>query len=239
MKYCTNCGKENSKRICTNCGAKQNSIHKFCGWCGTELNQNAFVCPNCKERIKTGKLFKFFNIVSTILVCFLAFMTIIILLNKEPEKETKLLFTILSATAIFLITPFTINLIQVKFKKPIKPLIHIARILVIMLFAMPLMLANLPESAEPQTIEQRACTEAVEVFHKNVRLKNESSFQLNSYNVKTYDEVYQGNENLTRYFVTLNYSAQNGFGGNSTDTYEVVLLYNNEDDTFTTLSAGE
>ena len=101
----------------------------------------------------------------------------------------------------------------------------------------PCKLTEIPK--ESQTIEQRACAEAVEVFHKNVRLKNESSFQLNSYNVKTYDEVYQGNENFTRYFVTLNYSAQNSFGGNSTDTYEVVLLYNNEDDTFTTLSAGK
>ena len=129
-------------------------------------------------------------------------------------------------------------MIQNNSKKPIKLLLHIARIaLIIILFFSSCKLTEIPK--ESQTIEQRACAEAVEVFHKNVRLKNESSFQINSYNVKTYDEVYQGNENFTRYFVTLNYSAQNSFGGNSTDTYEVVLLYNNEDDTFTTLSADK
>ena len=54
MKYCTNCGKENSKRMCINCGAKQNSIHKFCGWCGIELNQNALcvlIAMNALRRV--------------------------------------------------------------------------------------------------------------------------------------------------------------------------------------------
>lgn len=232
MKYCTNCGKENSKRICINCGAKQNSIHKFCGWCGTELNQNAFVCPNCHERIKKGAFVKVSNIIGIILACFLAYGTI------AAQNEYRFYYLIPLAIIIFLLTPFAISLIQNNSKKPIKLLLHIARIaLIIILFFSSCKLTESPK--ESQTIEQRACTEAVEVFHKNVRLKNESSFQLNSYNVKTYDEIYQGNENLTRYFVTLNYSAQNGFGGNSTDTYEVELLYNSETDTFTTLSAGE
>lgn len=232
MKYCTNCGKENSKRMCINCGAKQNSIHKFCGWCGIELNQNAFVCPNCHERIKKGAFVKISNIIGIILACLLAYCTI------AAQNEYRFYYLIPLAIIIFLLTPFAISLIQNNSKKPIKLLLHIARIaLIIILFFSSCKLTEIPK--ESQTIEQRACAEAVEVFHKNVRLKNESSFQLNSYNVKTYDEVYQGNENFTRYLVTLNYSAQNSFGGNSTDTYEVVLLYNNEDDTFTTLSAGK
>lgn len=232
MKYCTNCGKENSKRICPHCGAKQNTTHKFCGWCATELNINSFVCPNCHERIKKGAFVKISNIIGIILVCLLAYSTI------ASQNEYRLYYLIPLVIIIFLLTPFAISLIQNNFKKPIKLLLHILRIaLIIILFFSSCKLTEIPN--EPQTIEQRACTEAVEVFHENVRLKNESSFQLNSYNVRTFDEVYQGNENLTRYFVTLYYSAQNGFGGNSTDTYEVVLLYNSEDDTFTTLSAGE
>lgn len=129
MKYCTNCGKENSKRRCINCGAKQNSIHKFCGWCGIELNQNAFVCPNCHERIKKGAFVKISNIIGIILACLLAYCTI------AAQNEYRFYYLIPLAIIIFLLTPFAISLIQNNSKKPIKLLLHIARIaLIIILF---------------------------------------------------------------------------------------------------------
>lgn len=55
MAYCTNCGKETSaKKVCEHCGVKKNKTHNFCEWCGTALDPNAKICPNCKEPKKSG-----------------------------------------------------------------------------------------------------------------------------------------------------------------------------------------
>ena len=50
--FCTNCGKESSKKVCPHCGVKRKRINKYCEWCGTELDINAMICPECKEKVK-------------------------------------------------------------------------------------------------------------------------------------------------------------------------------------------
>lgn len=52
--FCSNCGEKTSeKKICEKCNVKIDSVHNFCKWCGTKLEENAKTCPNCKEKTKS------------------------------------------------------------------------------------------------------------------------------------------------------------------------------------------
>ncbi len=72
-------------------------------------------------------------------------------------------------------------------------------------------------------------TKAAEViFHEEVALKNEASFVINDSDVTYLTEPYNGKENLRLVTVILDYSAQNGFGGNNREDYTVEILFNIE-----------
>lgn len=51
--YCSNCGKLSNTKICYNCGVKNHKVNNYCFWCGQEVKQNATICLNCKEPVRT------------------------------------------------------------------------------------------------------------------------------------------------------------------------------------------
>ena len=51
--YCSNCGKPSSTKICYSCGVKNHKVNNYCFWCGQEVKQNAKICLNCKEPVRT------------------------------------------------------------------------------------------------------------------------------------------------------------------------------------------
>lgn len=232
MKYCTNCGKESRKGICENCGVKNNKVHLFCGWCGEQLNANANICPNCKTKIKPGALSKIYKIIALLLVPFA--LVLLVLGANSRTKFNGICFIV----STILLLPFVGNFIySITNKKSTRIILSTTRILLV-LFLVLVIPYSTYTPPEPESVQDRAYDEALEVFHQNVRLKNESSFQLNSYQSQVVEE-YNENENQTLYKITINYSAQNGFGGNGTDSYTVELIYDENTDEFTTLRGYE
>jgi len=107
-----------------------------------------------------------------------------------------------------------------------RTLLSIARILaVIVIFIVGIMTIPESEPIKNEVYSNEATEAALQVFHDEVNLKNEDSFVLNDSKV-TYQNSYNGNDNLALVTVVLDYSAQNGFGGMNRDTYTVKLVFN-------------
>lgn len=58
QRFCSNCGAETRQSICQNCGVKNNKVHKFCYWCGAPIDENAYICLTCREKVNAVKPFK-------------------------------------------------------------------------------------------------------------------------------------------------------------------------------------
>ena len=100
MSYCTNCGKEmTSPKICEHCGVKKDKTHYFCSWCGTLIDANAKICPNCHEPKKNDSaimkvlcyIFTFFCLILAIastdnLIALLCFLLTAILASPFTKK---------------------------------------------------------------------------------------------------------------------------------------------------------
>lgn len=229
MKYCPNCGKENTSRICPACGSKQTIKQpNYCGWCGNELSANATICPNCKIKVKQSGLNKLLMFVGIFLII-PGFLNLVVVEGYDIERYKAAFGLIIAGT---LLLPFVGNIIFVKANNNVtRLLLTIARTILAIIFIGLLCL----NPAEPETVENRACTEAVEVFHQNVRLKNEQSFQVNEFNIRKFP--YDDGTELYR--VVIFYSAQNGFGGMGSDSYTVDLMYYPDTDTFQVQDAHE
>ena len=229
MKYCPNCGKENTSRICPACGSKQTIKQpNYCGWCGNELSANATLCPNCKTKVKQGLLTK----PLMFLGIFFLIQGILFLFTDDFVFTEDFQISIGYLGAGVLLLPFIGNMIFVKNNNSIARIaLTVARV-----FAAFLLIGILCASpVEPPTVSERACTEAVEVFHQNVRLKNEQSFQVNEFDIRKYP--YDDGSELYR--IVIFYSAQNGFGGMGSDSYTVDLMYYPDTDTFQVQDAHE
>lgn len=86
-------------------------------------------------------------------------------------------------------------------------------------------------SYEPRVYDDVATEYALEVFHDNVKLKNESSFVLNDSYV--YSSTYNEDDNkYAKVTVSLDYSAQNGLGGMNRSSYTVYLIYSFQTDSY-------
>lgn len=68
MNYCTNCGAETHAKICTACGVKNNKTHRYCYWCGSEINDNASICTACHESVKNLGSPMFFKVIDIALI---------------------------------------------------------------------------------------------------------------------------------------------------------------------------
>lgn len=114
--------------------------------------------------------------------------------------------------------------------------IIIATLSIILTFTFYWLINNSNSKNETKSVEENAYTMAIDTFHSNVKLKNEESFKVNTYSIGKNDN-YNGNDNLVLYTVTIDYSAQNGFGGYVREDYTVELEYNKETESFTLVKA--
>ena len=239
MKYCTSCGAMSGRKICKACGVKENKEHKYCGWCGAPLNENAAVCTNCGMKVKPNRLF---NVIGTIVGIFLlliaALSSLSILAIGSIEMRISAYFIYISTLAFagILCFPFADRQIKAaflgkKFARQIAPLVRIVLVVVLVMVAnksATYAIVNPQYSVNPYIAEDKAVT----VFHENVSLKNEDSFVINDYKVYSNDEPYKGYENLRYVKVVLDYSAQNGFGGNNRTKYTIEIYFDTEKDCY-------
>lgn len=220
MKYCTNCGQPTKKKICPHCGVKRNRVHKYCGWCGTELNQHAMICTACNESIKPSIISRFFDVINILFsfICVL-FVWASITVYEIPSAILLFLCAILSFPTIKKgIRSYTI---QHKTKRIILYLVRFLTICILFVISM-LIFAPSADATKYKVSEKEAIAAAEAVFHEEVTLKNESSFVLNDATVTYYEQ--EGNNIIVS--VLLDYSAQNGFGGMNRDIYPVRLKFN-------------
>jgi TM2 domain-containing membrane protein YozV/RNA polymerase subunit RPABC4/transcription elongation factor Spt4 len=57
VKYCSNCGSQidENAEICPECGAEQEHPKmKYCSNCGSQIDENAEICPECGVRQTVG-----------------------------------------------------------------------------------------------------------------------------------------------------------------------------------------
>lgn len=223
--YCTNCGAKSSKKICENCGVRKNRTHNFCAFCGEKLSEKASICTNCKEPVKVES--PIWNILNLIFAVLILGMFVLTLYADEP-----MISFLLSALCCF---PFTKEFIRkaTTGKIGLRNVLNISRIVVAILFLYIGLYVELPKEHAVYDVynvyEEQATAAAEVVFHEEVQLKNEASYVLNDSKV-IYDEAtpYKGIEGSPNrlVWVTLDYSAQNGFGGLNRETYVVEMIFN-------------
>ncbi len=221
-KFCTNCGKENNKKICLHCGVKRNTSHLFCEWCGNPITENASICTACKEMVKSGGSKKIFSIISIICIALLIFSIVMSLTSGA------FIPVILFAIGIILLLPFTKNAIKsaTHTKQSLRKPLNIIRVILVIVLAFAGLVS---QPAHEFKIYTEDATKAAEVvFHEEVALKNESSFVINDSDVTYLTEPYNGKESLRLVTVVIDYSAQNGFGGNNRKDYTIKILFNVE-----------
>lgn len=223
IKYCTNCGKELRGKVCQNCGAKENTVHKFCFWCGEPLDENAYVCIKCQEPISKKR-----NVLLTIFrwTLFLLFL----ICSMAAFTLSCISGGILFAIAAILLLPPIDKLIDTISHQIIRlrPIFYAGKVLCVLALALLgcVSFANAPSVPETYVVYKDLATSAAEVvFHEEVNLKNEESFVINDSEV-TYKPYSNFDEN-EYYLVTviLDYSAQNGFGGMNRDLYTVKMVF--------------
>ena len=233
MKYCTSCGEKSGHKICKSCGVKENKEHKYCGWCGAPLNENAAVCTNCGTKVKPNILLNMISAFAGVVVLILAALFIYCLIAVDPTDTynyNQLLITAIATTiAGVLCLPMVGNVIKGMLlkKQMLQKVIGILRLVLIVLL-IAIGLKNFVRAfSGPSQIRSQAATEAaVVVFHEEVSLKNEDSFVLNDSQVYSDNQPYEGYDNIRLVKVVLDYSAQNGFGGNNRTTYTVTMYFN-------------
>lgn len=221
--YCTNCGAASSKKVCMSCGVKKNSTHKYCEFCGAELAEKAAICTNCKESVKGEPIF--WNIIN-ILVS-IPLMAVLFMAIGEGQPILVIGCLLLS---ILLCLPFIKTVIRKATigKKGMRKILKLVRNLAVVLFFF-IGMVNLQEIEVEHIVYNGNATAAAEVvFHEEVHLKNESSYVLNGSDVKWQTTPYNDVEGSPwrLVWVTLDYSAQNGFGGTNRNTYTVEMLFN-------------
>ena len=235
MAYCTNCGKESSKKICESCGVKRNATHKYCAFGGAELPEKAALCTNCKEPIKGEAII--WNIINILLS--IPLMAVLLMAIGEGQP----IFVIACLTLSFaLCLPFIKSVIRNTTigKKGLRKVLKLVRNLTIVVFFVVGM-NNLNVVETEITVYKDEATAAAEVvFHEEVNLKNESSYVLNGSDVQWQTTPYKDVEG-SRWrlvWVTLDYSAQNGFGGTNRETYKVEMLFDITDGTYHRIDGG-
>ena len=95
--YCSNCGKENNKKVCSSCGVKQGKVQKYCTWCGSELQENASICTNCNEKTKKNVVI---SIGAFVLDAFFMLMFFVHLFDNETYRTALLYLVVFLGLAI-------------------------------------------------------------------------------------------------------------------------------------------
>ena len=233
--YCTNCGTESSKKICASCGVKRNSTHKYCEFCGTELNEKAVICTNCKESVKGESIiWNILNIIVAVPILWMLFMA------AGEGQPTLVIFSFLFS--LLLCMPFVKTIIRkiTIGNKGLRRVLKITRNIAIIAFLCVGMSNLLVEETEMIVYKNEATAAAEVVFHEEVQLKNEASYVLNDSDVNWQTTPYKDVDNSPwrLVWVTLDYSAQNGFGGLNRDTYKVEMLFDINRGTYHRMDSG-
>lgn len=228
MRYCTSCGEKSGHKICKSCGVKENREHKYCGWCGAPLNENAAVCTQCGCKVRPNKFLTALGTICGVIMLVIALLAFGA--KSEGGANEFILAGILLAVGGMLCFPFVGNFIREKFfeNKTAKNTLLVVRIIgAIVLFIAGIAFAFVAAAKSPsQDVYADEATEAaLVIFHEEVQLKNESSFVVNDSKVYCGDKPYNGDENLRLVTVILDYSAQNGLGGNNRTTYTVKMIF--------------
>lgn len=256
-QFCTNCGTLSTKKVCDKCGVKNRKARNFCYWCGTELNPNASICVCCGEKVRPYTALRVISIIYTAIMSLWAFFCVCGVLAGivEGENDMALGFAMMAIGAI--IHPIIILLLPAmhmaikkkiynKNNKPLKKVQRIATWLTVLVVVASLVVTSLGvglavtsvaeksnhETQPTQTVDEMSlgdeAVEAAKVVLQN-RLKNPLSLQVHDASVKLtgFDD-----DHNPKYFVELDYSAQNGFGGMDRDTYKISLVYRIEEGAF-------
>lgn len=224
--FCTNCGKPNKHNICLKCGVKNNTTHNYCYYCGNIITNKASICINCHEPIRGNILVRVLAIIS---LCIFPIWLLIVAMGTENFLCT--LFVLLSALPMLFVTfPIGQNLIRrISHKKRWTRfwLFLLCFILSFTLAVTPLFMDisndNSIQSTQNNTdksLDDTAIVAAKVVLQS--KLKNPQSLTINNSEV----QITGNDDGNIKYTVTLDYSAQNSFGGFNRDTYTVSLTYN-------------
>lgn len=227
-RYCTNCGVESSKKICTSCGVKRNATHNFCAFCGAELPEKAAICTNCKEAVKAEHAI--WNILN--LICAIPILVLLRMAVGEGQPSLVIFSFLLSFLLCLPLAKLFIHKLTLG-KMGLRSVLKATRnVAVIALLCVGM--ANITSQREVTVYKEEATAVAEMVFHEEVHLKNESSYVLNDSKVTWETTPYNNIEGspLRLVWVTLDYSAQNGFGGMTRDTYTVELLFDTTKGTY-------
>ncbi|MBP3327631.1 MAG: hypothetical protein J6L91_01845 [Clostridia bacterium] len=223
MSYCTNCGVESKNRICKSCGVKKGKIKNYCEWCGNKIDKNAIKCPICNERLKMKKTSFILDMI--FLIIFLLYV-VAFTMGRLVAGETNVLACVLIMFfGLLLSLPICkifINNMTIG-KTVIRKLINVGRYIILAVVFIAGCFALPADNIEFSVYEQDAIDAAVELFHENVKLKNEASFQLNDTQVIIGDYNKAGDYQYVT--VYLDYSAQNGFGGYNRETQEIEMKF--------------
>lgn len=230
MTYCTNCGKENSKKICPHCGVKRNATHKFCEWCGSEISEKASICTNCGENIKSG----FGSKVRGVLKVICAILIYDSVTGCIYRAEAPVIPLLCFAIAFIMLLPFVKRIIKMFTLKKKGLRFALTTVKVILVLAL-IITGNMciRYKVTPEVAKDRA----VEFFHDEVKLKDESSFVLNDWDCFISEDPYQHDVNKQAVSVVLDYSARNGFGGMTRNAYTITMIHNKTNGTFLKVSS--
>lgn len=227
MSYCTNCGTETKTKICKSCGVKNGKTKNYCRYCGNEIDKNAIKCTNCNERIKIKKFSFILDMI--FIVWFFIFVVLGISMDWVVVGTKFLVFILIHLLGLILSLPIfkvLIKKLTVRSFK-IRRALDIGRylLLIIVAIAGPYTIPYdiSPDNTEFKVIENVAVNAAVEFFHDNIDLKNESSFVINDATIIVGDYDETGDYQYVT--VYLDYSAQNGFGGYNRETQEIEMKF--------------
>ena len=248
LYYCTNCGTETESKVCKKCGLKNRKKYNYCYWCGSATSTDASICTHCGEKLPKYTKTKIFAIINVVLMAQVAFAGIIAFIGGLATKDRDIMGIGLFCISLSVIPSFillylpTIHITIKKMiysKEPIfnnrhrrsaklfTALIIISSILITLAlcFCSVSITVSQPQKATAQSdlqvsLEDKA-TKAAKIVLQN-QLKNPTSLIVN--NTKVSSNGVDDNGNL-KYIITIDYSAQNGFGGYNRDTYTVNLTY--------------
>lgn len=223
--YCTNCGAESSKKICQKCGVERDKTHLYCKWCGNEIKERATICVSCGEKVKKTGVDRFVSLIFGLVTLLLIAYTAITVITGDYVA------TAILVVGIIILLPFVKEIIRKNTigKNGLRIGLNIARIfIVVVLFFLA---QNFIEATEGGVDAIATEKYAEIVFHENVKLKNEESFVLNDIEVITIED-YPSDENKKYVVVSIDYSAENGFGGTNREEYIVELICDTKTDQF-------
>lgn len=200
-----------------------------CPECGKEISDQAKMCPQCGYAIihsKDKSLNKIVSMIWTIIRYILAFGVIYYGIKSYVANifsSSKFISTLIIIAGILILPMVSVLLKKiVKSKKLYLSLMVIKYFIEFSLLIVAFILIMKVDN--PAYIyEGEALKTAEEFFHENVHLKNEDSYVLNDYTVEVYN--WDKDKNWELVLVSLDYSAENGFGGNDRKTCVVSLLY--------------